>query len=115
MSIQRLIIAFLITIGLFTSSSGAAFSQGRMAGGHSITICSPDGVHEIILGANGKPVPNEHECADCCFISLDAQEAPNLTTPTPQYLTRITVPSASKSWLTRSFTSAKARAPPLVV
>lgn len=115
MSIQRLIIAFLITIGLFSSTSGAAFSQGRMAGGQSITICSPDGVHEIILGANGEPVPSEHECADCCFISLDAQEAPDLTTPTPQSLARIALPMASKSWLARSYTTANARAPPSVV
>lgn len=115
MSIQRLIIAFLITIGLFSSTSGAAFSQGRMAGGQSITICSPDGVHEIILGANGEPVPNEHECADCCLFSLDVQEASKLSAPAPQSLARITLPMATTAWLTRPYSTAQARGPPLVV
>ena len=115
MSFQRLIIAFLITIGLFSSSSGAAFSQGRMAGGQSITICSPDGVHEIILGANGEPVPSEHECADYCFIALDAQVAAAHITPTPINLTRIVLPMTTMSWLTRIYTTANARAPPVVV
>ncbi len=115
MSIQRLIIAFLITIGLFSSTSGAAYSQGRMAGGQSITICSPDGAHEIVLGANGKPVPIAHECADCCFISLDAQAAADHIAPTPTNLTRIVLPMATMSWLTRPYTTANARAPPVVV
>ena len=115
MSFQRLIIAFLITIGLFSSTSGAAYSQGRMAGGQLITICSPDGVHEIILGANGEPVPSEHECADCCFIALDAQVAPDHVTPLPSNLTRVVMPMTTMSWLTRSYSTANARAPPLVV
>ena len=115
MNFQRLIIAFLITIGLFSSTSGAAFSQGRMAGGQSITICSPDGVHEIILGANGQPVPSEHQCADCCFIALDAQAAPDNVTPTPSLLTRLVLPMATVSRLTQPYTAANARAPPLVV
>jgi len=115
MNFQRLIIAFLITIGLFSSTSGAAYSQGRMAGGQAITICSPGGAHEIILGANGEPVPNEHECAECCFITLDAQATADHIAPTPANLTRITLPMAAKSWLTRSYTTANARAPPVVV
>jgi hypothetical protein len=115
MSFQRLIIAFLITIGLFSSTSGAAYSQGRMAGGQSITICSPDGVHEIILGADGEPVPSEHECAECCFIALDAQVAANHIAPSPINLTRIVLPMTTMSWPTRSYTTANARAPPVVV
>ncbi|MCF6275816.1 MAG: hypothetical protein L3J05_08645 [Robiginitomaculum sp.] len=81
MRFQRLIIVFLTTIGLFSSTSGAAFSQGRMAGGLSITICSPNGTHEIIIGANGEPVPAEHECENCCFIALDAHIAPGYFIP----------------------------------
>lgn len=115
MSLKRLIIAFLITIGLFSSTSGAAYSQGRMAGGQSITICSPNGTHDIILGANGEPVPIEHKCADCCLIALDAQVAADQFTPTPISLTRIALQMTTVSWLTRSFTPANARAPPLVV
>jgi len=115
MSIQRLIIAFLITIGLFSSTSGAAYSQGRMVGGQSITICSPDGVHEIILGANGEPVPSEHECADCCFVALDAQAAPAHVTPTPSNWIRVASPMATVSWVTRFNSVANARAPPVVV
>jgi len=114
MSLQRLIIAFLITIGLFSSNSGAAFSQGRMAGGESITICSPDGTHEIVLGANGEPVPVEHECAVCCVVSLAVQVSTYHVAPTSISLTRIVLPMTTISWLTRSYETANARAPPEV-
>ncbi len=115
MNFQRLIIAFLIAIGLFSSTSGAAFSQGRMAGGQSITICSPDGVHDIILGANGEPVPSEHECSDCCFIALDAQVAQDHASPSPTNLTRVILPMTTRSWISRFNSNANARAPPVVV
>jgi len=115
MSIRHLIIAFLIAIGLTSSATSAAFSQGRMAGGQSITICSPDGTHEIILGANGQPVPGEHECEDCCFISLDAQDTSSHSSSSSQTLSRITLPMTEIAWLTRATKTANARAPPLVV
>ncbi len=115
MRFQRLIIAFLITIGLFSSTSGAAFSQGRMAGGLSITICSPEGAHEIILGANGEPVPAEHECENCCFIALDAHIAPGYFVPFPTGQTRSVLPIVETSWREKFTATAQARAPPLVV
>jgi len=115
MNFKRLIIALLITLGLTSSVTSAAFSQGRMAGGHIITICSPDGVHEIILGANGQPVPSEHECEDCCFISLDAPATPTHATPAIQKLSRATLSMTGIAWLTRTATTANARAPPPVV
>lgn len=115
MSFQRLIIALLITIGLLSSTSGAAFSQGRMAGAETITICSPDGVHNIILGANGDPVPSAHEYHDCCFASLDVQEHSNFSNFVLQNFTRISLPVITIAWASRSTSSANARAPPYVV
>ncbi|PCJ73403.1 MAG: hypothetical protein COA53_12645 [Rhodobacteraceae bacterium] len=115
MRFQRLIIAFLITIGLFSSTSGAAFSQGRMAGGLSITICSPNGAHEIIIGANGKPVPAEHECENCCFIALDAHIAPRYFAPFSANQTRNVLPIVEISWREQFTATAQARAPPSVV
>jgi len=112
MNYQRLIIAFLITLGLISSVTSAAFSQGRMAGGHSITICSPDGSHDIIIGANNQPVPSAHECEDCCLVALDAPAAPTQTTPAIQKLSRATLSMTSIAWLTRTPATANARAPP---
>ena len=115
MSIQRLIIAFLITIGLSSSTTGAAYSQGRMAGGETITICSPDGTHDIILGANGEPVPTEHECHDCNFSSLDLQVAPDVSTFAQQNLTHASWKIAEAIWLAYPNSTTQARAPPFVV
>ncbi|OUS04501.1 hypothetical protein A9Q96_16330 [Rhodobacterales bacterium 52_120_T64] len=115
MIFHRLILVCLITIGLFSSASGAAFSQGRMAGGQMITICSPDGVHDIILGANGEPVPTEHECADCFFGNLDAHMAPDDMTPLPSDLVLAVLPTTAIFWHPRFISTADARAPPPVV
>lgn len=115
MSLQRLIIAFLITIGLLSSTTGAAFSQGRMVGSQSITICSPDGSHDIILGANGEPVLGGHECDDCNFSSLDLQEVPELAASGSQDLSQISSLAAADLCLNRLVSTTQARAPPFVV
>lgn len=115
MRFQRLIIAFLVTIGLFSSTSGAAFSQGRMAGGLEITICSPEGVHEIIIGANGEPVPAEHECENCCFIALHAHLVPGYLVPSPPNQPRSVLALIESSWRELFNSTAQARAPPSVV
>ncbi len=115
MNVYRLISTLLISIGLFTSTSLAAFSQGHMAGSQSITICSPDGVHDIVLGANGEPVPSEHECDDCCFFAMDATAAPETISPLPLRTARTDLQIASQVWVSRTFTTTRARSPPPLV
>lgn len=115
MNAIRLIFPLLATIGLLFSTSLAAYSQGLMAGSHAITICSPDGAHEILLGANGDPVSSDHECDDCCFISIEASDVPIFGTTGSGDLVQSVEQMTEFDWLSRVFSNTNARSPPQLV
>lgn len=113
--LMRLFLAVTLSAGLLLGGTGAAVSQALMAGSQSLVICSPDGVHEIMLGANGEPITVTHHCVECCLVSMDGLAAnwPEYVRPYgPRVIAAIAIMQAMES---RVPPAARARAPPVVV
>lgn len=113
--LMRLILVVMLSAGLLVSGTVASYSKGVMAGSQAIVICSPQGVHEIVLGANGEPITVTHNCFDCCPVSVDA-----LAANWPEFIRpygRVTAVSivAMQAMESHISPSANARAPPIVV
>jgi len=110
-NIRQLFIVILAA-SLLANGALAAFGQGVMAGSQTIVICSPSGVHAIILGANGEPVSVTHNCDDCCLTFTD-----DATTYFPivyeaHVFRDIVTYTAENIWKPQSRINVLARAPP---
>lgn len=112
MRIHRIILGILLAISMISSASGSAFSQGRMAGAISFTICSPDGTHDIHIGADGKPVPAEHDSSGCCLLSLDLSAVDPFRPLYQQRQPQIVAPTRAIEWSGGNRALATARGPP---
>jgi len=89
-----------------------ASPMGTM-GGFVMTICSPDGTKDVVIGSDGQPVEAEH-CPKC-FVSL----ALVLQEPVSQpILVKLYgpdgFPTVSRRFSDSSFFGFSARGPPLV-
>ncbi len=113
--LMRLILTVMLSAGLLISGTVASYSQGAMAGSQSIVICSPQGVHEIVLGANGEPITVTHNCFECCPVFVDglAADWPHNIRPFGQI--EVVAFAVMQTVETRISLVARARAPPTVV
>lgn len=112
---MRLVLATLLSVGLLVSGISAAHSKALMAGSTSIVICSPKGVHEIVLGANGEPIRTTHHCFDCCPVAIDGLAVVWLDHVRPYGRLSVQASVVVLDAEVQVSLVARARAPPIVV
>lgn len=111
---MKLLRLFLLLI-LPISSTASAYSQIRMIGSQSITICSPSGAHRILLDANGTPISIMHGCDDCCLTFINDGDDANGISPDIYSAAFKHELHTHQAWIRSLPSHQNARAPPSIV
>lgn len=91
------------------------YGNALAAGGTMLTICSDAGARDIMIGANGEELPQNHSCDDCCLAAPLIVKTSGLS-PLEIPLSRMQLSAIRLSFSPAlHFGSELARGPPAVV